>query len=220
MEYLDIYDENGNHLGKEERGVVHRDALWHKTVHCWLFDSDGYVYFQRRKEEGTLYTTASGHIMAGETVEEGFAREIFEEIGYRVDYNKAVKLDEFKFVLDKVKKDGSIFKDRAMANIFACEFFGTEKDFHFDPNEVSGIVKVKADEALNLFETQTGEIAGFEIKPENGENIIIPEPVDFNEFLVNPGETAMGKYGDVLKGIIKLLKGEWYAKDKCYANAR
>ena len=38
MEYLDIYDENENYIGKEERGIVHRDALWHKTVHCWLYD--------------------------------------------------------------------------------------------------------------------------------------------------------------------------------------
>ena len=83
MEFLDIYDENGNHLGKEERGVVHKQALWHKTVHCWLFDKDGYVYFQKRADEKKLYTTASGHVMAGETVEQGFAREIREEIGVR-----------------------------------------------------------------------------------------------------------------------------------------
>jgi len=43
MEYLDIYDENGNYLGKEDRSIVHRDALWHKTVHCWLYDKYGNV---------------------------------------------------------------------------------------------------------------------------------------------------------------------------------
>ncbi len=48
MEYLDIYDESGNFLGKEERNVVHEKELWHKTVHCWLYTSDGYVFFQRR----------------------------------------------------------------------------------------------------------------------------------------------------------------------------
>jgi isopentenyldiphosphate isomerase len=56
MEYLDIYDESGNHIGKEERTKVHQNALWHKTVHCWLFDRDGYVYFQIRHDEKTLYT--------------------------------------------------------------------------------------------------------------------------------------------------------------------
>ena len=70
MELLDIYDEEGNHLGTEDRKVVHRDALWHKTVHAWLYDKEGNVYFQIRADEGTLYTTASGHLQAGDTVED------------------------------------------------------------------------------------------------------------------------------------------------------
>lgn len=205
MEYLDIYNENGEHLGKEERGVVHKNALWHKTVHCWLFDSDGYVYFQIRHDEKTLYTTASGHIMAGETVEQGFAREIREEIGYDVPYNKAIHLETFKFYLDKIKKDGSEFHDRVFANIYACEFDGDISKFKYDPNELDGLVKVKADEAIDLFSKEEGQIDGFLIENRNGNNIIQPKRVDFKDFLVNNGETALGKYGDVLKGIIKIL---------------
>lgn len=206
MEMLDIYDENGNHIGSADRNVVHRDALWHKTVHCWLFDKEGYVYFQIRKEEGTLYTTASGHIQAGETVKEGFAREIFEEIGYMVNYNKAIKLDEFKFVLDKEKSDGTLFRDRAMANIFACEFDGDISEFHYDPNELRGLVKVKADEVLDLFKKEQGKISGFEIKFDGKTNKISQKQINFADFLVNKGETALGKYGNVLKGIINILK--------------
>ena len=86
MEYLDIYDESGNHIGKEERNKVHQNALWHKTVHCWLFDSDGYVYFQIRHDEKALYTTASGHVMAGETLEQGFAREILTAVEIDTKY--------------------------------------------------------------------------------------------------------------------------------------
>ena len=37
-EYLDYYDENGNYLGKETRVKVHAGGLWHKTIHCWLYD--------------------------------------------------------------------------------------------------------------------------------------------------------------------------------------
>lgn len=213
MEYLDIYDENGNFIGKEDRNVVHRDALWHKTVHCWLFDRFGYVYFQIRKDEGTLYTTASGHIQSGESVEEGFAREIFEEIGYKLNCRDAIKLDEFNFVLDKVKKDGSIFKDRAIANIFAYEFDGDIDKFNFDPNELDGLVKVKATEALTLFECEEGTISGFEIKFDGKVNKETPKLVKFEDFLVNAGETALGKYGKVLKGVLEILKGDNYAEN-------
>ena len=34
MEYLDYYDENGNYLGYETRANVHKNALWHNSVHC------------------------------------------------------------------------------------------------------------------------------------------------------------------------------------------
>lgn len=208
MEYLDIYDESGNHIGKEERNKVHQNALWHKTVHCWLFDSDGYVYFQIRHDEKTLYTTASGHVMAGETLEQGFAREIYEEIGYNVPYTKAIHLETFKFYLDKIKKDGSEFHDRVFANIYACEFDGDISKFKYDPNELDGLVKVKANEALELFKKENGKIDGFLIENQNGKMVMSAKKVDFSEFLVNAGETALGKYGNVLNGILNILKGE------------
>lgn len=208
MEFLDIYDENGVHIGKEERTEVHKNGLWHKTVHCWLFDSDGYVYFQIRHDEKTLYTTASGHIMAGETVEQGFAREIKEEIGYEVPYTKAIHLETFKFYLDKIKKDGSEFHDRVFANIYACEFDGDISKFDYDPNELDGLVKVKADEALELFRKEEGQIDGYLIEKQDGKMVMNFKKVDFKDFLVNKGETALGKYGNVLNGIINVLKGE------------
>ena len=102
MEYLDIYDENGNFLGKEDRKIVHRDALWHNTVHCWLFDKEGNIYFQIRKDKKKLYTTASGHVKAGETIKEAFGREIKEEIGYAVNYNEAKLIEINKFVMKRM----------------------------------------------------------------------------------------------------------------------
>ena len=69
-------------------------------------------------------------------------------------------------------------------------------------------MKVKADEALDLFFKEKGQIDGYLIENRNGNNIIQPKKIDFKDFLVNNGETALGKYGNVLKGIIKILKGE------------
>lgn len=59
MEFLDVYDEDKNYIGRYERNYVHENALWHNTVHCWLFDEKGNIYFQIRKDEGKFYTTAS-----------------------------------------------------------------------------------------------------------------------------------------------------------------
>ena len=201
MEYLDIYDENGKFLGTEERGIVHSKGLWHKTVHCWLYDRDGNVFFQRRSDRGTLYTTSSGHLSAGESVTEAFQREIKEEIGLDIDASDATKVGVVPFQMDRVKEDGSIFKDRAFANVYVDLYEGNYEDFHMDENEVSGIVIVSAKDALDLFQKESGSIFGREISLDN---TMIEREISFSEFLVNDGETALEKYGDVLKKIVEL----------------
>lgn len=206
MEYLDIYDENENYIGKEERGIVHRDALWHKTVHCWLYDKQGNVYFQIRKKEDKLYTTASGHIMAGETVKQGFGREIKEEIGINVNYEEAEFVYVYKFVMDKEKSDGTVFRDRAFSNAYICEYEGNDEDFKFDPEELNGLVKVNAKEALELFKNEHGKIDGTAIRYGETKNTIENNKFDFEDFLVNKGETATEKYGKILSKIIEITK--------------
>lgn len=206
MELLDIYDENGNHIGVEDRKKVHTDALWHKTVHAWLYDKEGNVYFQIRTEEGKLYTTASGHLQAGDTVESAFKREIFEEIGLDIDSSDATKVDVVRFVLDRENKDGSMFRDRVFANVYVDEFDGDISKFNFDPNEVKGLVKLNAKEALNLVLTEKGSIKGFEIIQVDNEIKEIEKEFTIEDFLVNKGETAEGKYAKVLEKIIEITK--------------
>ena len=206
MEYLDIYDEKGNFLGKEERSIVHRDALWHKTIHCWLYDKDGNVFFQRRAEEGTLYTTASGHLQAGESLEDGFHREIKEEIGISVDASDAECVEVIPFVMDRENKDGTMFRDRAFAHIYVDLYEGNYQDFKLDSNEVSGIVLVNAKEAFELFQKANGCITGTVLTEENGVIVSKKQEINFSDFLVNQHETALGKYGQVLQKIIEITK--------------
>ena len=206
MEYLDIYDENQNYLGKEDRNVVHRDALWHKTVHCWLYDNDGNVYFQIRKKEGKLYTTASGHILAGETVKQGFGREIEEEIGIKVNIDEAKLVDVVKFMMDKVKDDGSVFRDRAFANVYVCQYDGDEVGFNFDDSELAGLVRVNASKTLDLLKKENGKIFGDVITKVDDINTVENKEIDFQDFLVNKGEVAIEKYGDILNKVIELTK--------------
>ena len=201
MEKLDIYNENGEFIGTEDRKVVHEKGLWHKTVHCWLYDKDGNIFFQRRADRGTLYTTSSGHLSAKESVTEAFQREIKEEIGLDIDASDATFVAIVPFKMDRVKEDGSIFKDRAFANVYVDLYEGNYEDFQMDENEVSGIVIVSAKDALDLFQKESGSIFGREISLDN---TMIEREISFSEFLVNDGETALEKYGDVLKKIVEL----------------
>lgn len=206
MEYLDIYDELGNFLRKEKRDVVHKKAYWHNTVHCWLYDNLGNVYFQIRKDKNKLYTTASGHVLAGETIKEAFGREIEEEIGYEINYEKAELINVLKFIMDREEDDGSIFRDRAFSNVYACLFTGNLEEFDFQETEVNGIVKINAKDTLEVLKKENGTIKASVSKKENNKIMVEERLIDFNDFLVNKGETAITKYGEVLNFIIK--KGE------------
>ena len=201
MEYLDIYDEQGNFLGTEERSVVHTKGLWHKTVHCWLYDKEGNIFFQRRADRGTLYTTSSGHLSAGESVTEAFQREIKEEIGLDIDASDATHVNVVPFQMDRIKEDGSVFKDRAFANVYVDLYEGDYKDFHMDESEVSDIVIVNAKDALELFQKEEGTLLGKEISVNNE---VTEREIRLTEFLVNDGETFIEKYGDVLRKVIEL----------------
>lgn len=201
VEFLDIYDENRNYLGKEDRKIVHEKGLWHKTVHCWLFDYENNIYFQYRskKNDSGLYTTASGHILAGETIMQGFDREIKEEIGLDIDETKMVFVKEVTWILDREEKDGSMFRDRAWSNVCICPYEGDYQDMHFNLEEVSGIVKFNSYDVLDLFNNKKQEINGLFISNDIKENRVYKK----EDFVLNKNETYLEKYGFVLESVIK-----------------
>lgn len=204
MEYLDVYDEEKNYIGTYPRDYVHENALWHNTVHCWLYDKEGNIYFQIRSDEKTFYTTASGHVLANESIKEAFGREIKEEIGIDVHYEKAVLVGVVTWKMDKIKKDGTKFLDRVFAHVNVLEFDEKNVEFQFDTNEVLGVIKVNAKETLDLFKKGNGEIPAELITTENGSNKRLKRNVNIEEFLVTEGETALTKYKDVLEKVIAL----------------
>lgn len=203
MEYLDYYDGEGNYLGYKTRDEVHKEGLWHNTVHCWLYEMDGSVYFQIRSSSHKFYTTASGHVLKGETIEGAFRREINEEIGLDIDSSDATLVDIVPWRMDKMK-NGTLIKDRAKANIYIDLFEGNINSFNFDPKEVLGVVKVKADEALNLFRSGSGKIKAEIITTKDNKNIKENKMVSIDDFLVMKDENAYDKYKDVLSKVIEV----------------
>ena len=193
IEFLDVYDANGKLIGPADRKVVHACALWHKTIHCWIV-WDGKMVFQRRSRKldnnpGRLYTTASGHISAGETVEQAFQREIHQEIG--VSPSNPRFLEEHPWVKDMKKTDGSIIYDRVFANIFWARHNGALEDFKFADGEVDSIVAVDLGGFEKWSQKPEGEISGIEWDGEK----ISEVKLTADDFLINEGETIYYKYG-------------------------
>jgi isopentenyldiphosphate isomerase len=196
MEHLDIYDEYMNKIGQKPRDIVHQNGLWHKTVHCWMYDDNGNIYFQIRADSGKLYTTASGHVLAGETVRDAFQREIHEEIGLSMDASDAIPLEIVFWRQDKPAKN---WHDRAFAHIYANKLPTEFTDFHFQPEEVTGLVRINAKACLDLLMDKKTSVRATKITADKTIDLDITK----NDFLVAPNETPVIKYGFVLQSIIQ-----------------
>jgi 8-oxo-dGTP pyrophosphatase MutT (NUDIX family) len=200
-EFLDVYDANGKLIGSADRNVVHACGLWHKTVHCWIA-WDGKIVFQRRSRKldtngGKLYTTASGHVSAGESIEEAFAREISQEIGIRPQNLKF--LEETTWVKDMKKSDGSIMSDRVFANIFWAEHNGEIGDFQFTDGEVDSVVAIDLGDFAKFSIGGAGKINGLEFDGTDAKEVVLEN----DDFLLNAGETLYSKYGKIAEMILR-----------------
>lgn len=197
MEYLDVYNENHEMIGTYPRDEVHAKGMWHNTVHCWLYDNEKNVYYQVRSDDHKLYTTASGHVQAGETIKEAFGRETKEEIGLDVDYEKAELIRVNNWKMDKVK-NGKAIKDRAFSNIHILNIEKEPDVFSFQDGEVSGVAKVNCNDVLKLFQNEVDNIEGVLIDKDNKR---IKKTFTIDDFLLWDGEVAMNKYGYIMEAI-------------------
>ena len=195
-EMLDFYDKDMKFIGVESRENVHKNGLWHKTVHCWLYDENGNIYFQIRTDTGTLYTTASGHIQSGESIDDALKREIMEEVGMPIDITKKELLAVDVWTMHS-EKNGIKKQDNVFANVYMCRIDDPTPKFHCDEAEVSGVVRVNAADTLNLFLGKCDNVIGT-LFDNNGVHDITITP---DKFLVCSGEIAILKYGRQLKFI-------------------
>lgn len=204
-EMLDVYDANKKHIGTADRNVVHTFGLWHNTVHCWLvvmIDGTPHMVFQRRAHNlsanaGKLYTTASGHVSAGETLETAFNREIAQEIGIDVTSLTPKHLSAGPWVADIKRNDGSLFVDRVFANVYYSVYNGNMKDFRFTDGEVAGIVAIDLDRVIEFFNGVTTSVSALEFDGEK----IIDVTLTPADFVCNDGENLRDKFGSIANKI-------------------
>lgn len=200
-EFLDYYDEEGNFLGKTTYDEVHEKGLWHNTVHCWLYTSDGKLMFQIRASRGTFYTTASGHVTAGETILQALHREVKEEIGLDLEAKKAKLISITPWKLDKIKK-GKLIQDRAKANVYIYLYDGDLNNFNFNLNEVLGIGIMNTRDILDLFKNNVDYINARIVENDK----TYEKKVSKKDFLLQEYETLLDKYGNVINKVIEETK--------------
>lgn len=205
-EVLKIFDENRDQIGMASREEVHRLGYWHETFHCWLYSKDDgvdYLYLQIRSGKKKDYPnlldiTAAGHLLAGETVNNGI-RELKEELGSDVSFHELISLGITNYC---ARKEG--FIDNEIAHVFLYECKHTFDEFNLQVDEVSGIVRVEFDSFYDIWTGAKDEIQveGFEID-QDGEKVSIDKFVRKNHFV--PHSNA--NYKQLAEVLRKEIKG-------------
>ena len=101
MELLDVFDENNKYLGYAlDRLKVHEENLWHHHVSAWIMNYNGEVLLQQRaldkKKNPGKWAKTGGHVDAGETCEEAIKREVYEEVGLKLNDSEIKNIEIFK----------------------------------------------------------------------------------------------------------------------------
>ncbi len=207
-ELLDIYDENKNHIGTDDRNIIHQKGLWHKTIHCWIVKDNSKIIFQKRASTlndnpAKLYTSASGHIKAGETIETAFNREIFEELG--INTTNPIKLFEVKYTADFITKNNTEFHDRVFCNIFMCKDDTPLTQYKPQEEELDGVIELSITDCIDLFNDKINQINAIGYIKENEKFQLKDLKISKDDFLVVGKETCKSKYEYILKEILTKL---------------
>ncbi|PYI52080.1 NUDIX hydrolase [Paenibacillus flagellatus] len=175
-EIFDIFDERMNRIGTASRSETHARGLWHKTFQCWIVargPQGPSVLFQKRHPDKdtnpNLYDiTCAGHLLAGETVEDG-VRELEEELGVRASFADLIPIGVMP-----VEMEGAQWIDREFYHTFLYACDQPLDSYAMQPDEVVGLVRIDAAEASRLFAGQTGEVEAIGV--ETGKDGL-PSPV-------------------------------------------
>ena len=152
-EIIDIYDCNMNHLGTAPRSQAHKEGLWHKAFHCWIVkrasDGNHRVLLQLRSKNkdshpSLLDISAAGHLQAGETPKDGI-REIEEELGLKVDFDKLTKL----FTINHVGEHRN-YINREFNPTYLLESEKNLSELNMNPEEVDGILEATVEDLKKI----------------------------------------------------------------------
>jgi isopentenyldiphosphate isomerase len=186
-ELFDVLDARGNPTGEARpRWQVHRDGHWHRALHIWVGGVDArigsFVLFQRRSLTkdtwpGALDVAVGGHVRAGDTLEQT-VREAEEEIGLPVALADLVPIGRrFRHSRPGERERGVI--DNELQEIYAVRSDLPPARYRLHPQEVSGLVTLRLDDALRLFQGHAASIQGAESGHVPGGRLVSVSVADF-----------------------------------------
>jgi ADP-ribose pyrophosphatase YjhB (NUDIX family) len=141
MEYLNLYDEQGNLL--EEKGIrgqknQHRVGI----VHLFIENSKGEFLIQKTsKDRDSIYATTGGHVTYGSTFEEAVINEAKEELGIDI-------------TIDELKEVNTFIREKVVQKVFHLKKDINIEDIVMQPEEVAAVKWVTVPELENMIQAE------------------------------------------------------------------
>jgi isopentenyl-diphosphate delta-isomerase type 1 len=140
-EYLEIVNEANQVIGIASRYDIHQKGLRHRSVHIFIFNSQGDLYLQHRSPHKDQYpehwdSSAAGHTDLGESPLEAAQRELMEELGLAVSLTKVL---EFPACPETGWEFVTLFQGRADQSIRLNLDEATTGSF-FSPEEIKKLL--------------------------------------------------------------------------------
>jgi isopentenyldiphosphate isomerase len=204
-ELFDLYTEDGAPLGRSKpRALVHRDGDWHRSLHIWVLleaSPTPRLLFQRRAREkdtwpGALDAAVTGHLSAGETVEDGL-REAREEIGISLGPEDVIRLGLRRRADDHAPG----ILDRELQEILLARTSLPLEAFRPDPAEVDGLIALPLDAASSLFRREVLEVTGEAFSGASPPSVL--PGIKLSDFVL-PGD---GYYARACQSIVAIAHG-------------
>jgi len=174
-EYIDIYDSKENLLGYCEKEKAHKLGYWHRVFGCLIYNSKkNRVFLQlknpdhnnRINKKPLLEITAGGHLISGETIMNG-VREIKEETGFDVEYEKLIFLEKRK--CNKVISKN--YKIKEFQYYYSLDLNINVTDFkNFDRAEVLSFVEISINDLTKLL---NNKVKNIKVKNSDNKDIIV-----------------------------------------------
>ena len=132
-EIIDLIDENDNVVGEALKSKCHKEGLWHRAATVLVFNKKGELLVQKRAPNmarpNLLCASASGHLIKGDSYEQGAKRELQEELGIECEIKPIGN-----FIMDVNYPDGEIDKEHYA--LFFCNYDG---EFNIKQEELAFI---------------------------------------------------------------------------------
>jgi isopentenyldiphosphate isomerase len=132
-ELYDYFDKNGNKIGVATWTQVHEKGLVHKNVHGIVFkdESKSQILLKKRvsgvfPDPGKIEIAVGGHILSGESPEEGLRRELKEELFAERKPNGNISIKKINYYFNN-----DVTNNNEIAYLFELV---CDEQFYYDKN--------------------------------------------------------------------------------------